>query len=237
MEEITKIAKENGLYIIEDAAEAHGAEYNGVKAGSFSEVSAFSFYSNKNVATGEGGMVLTNDPELERKCRYFKNLCFPLDNSRTYQHDDIGFNYRMTNVHAAIGLAQTEKADYYRNLRIENNMRYRNNLLSIPGIEFQKIPSNTLSVHWMNAIIIDPEYFGTDRDGVVAHLKLKKIETRLLFTGMHKQPALQKYGCNCSGSYPVTDKLGKNGFYLPSGSNLSTAKIDKICQEVLFCHK
>jgi perosamine synthetase len=192
-------------------------------------MTAFSFFANKNITTGEGGMVVTDTKEHYDRLRYFKNVCFPLDTPRIYQHDDIGFNYRMSNLHAAIGLAQTEKADYYRDLRIKNALLYKKYLTGINGIQFQQDEPDGLHVHWLSAILINPEIFGNTEEQVIDHLKQSGIETRLLFTGMHKQKALKKYGCDCSGSYPVCEELTNNGFYLPSGSNLTEEEISFIC--------
>ncbi len=228
MDAIKSIADKHGLYIVEDAAEAHGAEYKGKKTGSFSDIACFSFFANKNITTGEGGMVVMNDEELYKKCRYHKNMCFPLDAPRNYLHNDIGFNYRMSNLHAAIGLAQTELADKYRDHRIANAKLYFENLKDCPGIVFQTDEKDSLNVHWMNSIIVDPEKYGHTRDELIGYLKLQGIDTRLLFNGMHRQKALKDFGCDCDGDYPVTDMLSDNGFYLPSASNLGSDKIDYI---------
>jgi len=233
MDAIKKIAQKNNLFILEDAAEAHGSEYKGKKSGSFSDIAAFSFYANKNITTGEGGMVITNNEELYKKAKYYKNLCFPVDGPRNYLHDYIGFNYRMSNLHAAIGLAQTEKADYYRDLRIKNNQYYKKYLSGCDGIQFQKDEENSLNCNWMNAIIIQPEKYGKTRDDLISFLKENDIETRLLFNGMHKQKALADYGCDCKAEYPVTDWLSENGFYLPSGSGLTEPDIARICELIV----
>ena len=230
MNAITGIAKKHNLFIVEDAAEAHGAEYFGAKSGSFSDIACFSFFANKNITTGEGGMVITNDEEIYNKARYFKNLCFPLDGNRNYTHDQIGFNYRMSNVIAAIGLAQVEKADVYRDLRIKNNALYRQNLKDVPGISFQPIIEGYLNVCWMNAIVIEPEIYGHTKDELVILLKENGIDTRLLFNGMHNQKSLKEFGCDTSGNYPVSDWLTQNGLYLPSASNLSREQIKLICE-------
>ncbi len=232
MDMIQQIADKHNLYVIEDAAEAHGAEYEGKKTGSLSDIGCFSFFANKNLTTGEGGMVVTNDEGLYKKCKYFKNVCFPFDAPRNYIHDDIGFNYRMSNLHAAIGLAQTEKADEYKELRIRNAEYYKNYLSDCSGITFQSEQKNTVNVHWMNAVVIDEEQYGHSRDELMIHLKEKGIDTRLLFKGMHKQPSLKKYGCDCSDSYPITEWLSKNGFYLPSASSLSEKQIKMICEVI-----
>jgi len=230
MDEIEKIAKKYNLFIVEDAAEAHGAEYKGKKAGSFSHISAFSFFANKNLTTGEGGIIVTDDKQLYDNCRYFKNMCFPLDTSRVYEHQDIGFNYRMSNIHAAIGLAQVEKADEYRQMRVNNHNLYKKFLNDVDGIIFQKDEENSLNVGWMNAILIEPEKYGKNRDELIFHLKENNIETRLLFTGMHRQKSLIDFGCDVAGDYSVTNNLTKNGLYLPSASNLSKEKIMYICK-------
>ena len=160
MDDIAVLAKKYSLHIIEDAAEAHGAEYKGRKAGSFSSIASFSFFANKNLTTGEGGMVVTNNKEIYDKARYYKNMCFSLDGPRNYTHDNIGYNYRMSNLVAAVGLAQVEKADEYRSMRIKNNLIYKDLLKDVPGIIFQKSSDNELHVHWVNAIVIDSELYG-----------------------------------------------------------------------------
>jgi perosamine synthetase len=237
IDKIKDIAKKYGLYIIEDAAEAHGSEYQGKKSGSFSEIAAFSFYANKNVTTGEGGMVITSDEKLYKKAKYYKNLCFSLDTPRNYFHNDIGFNYRMSNLHAAIGLAQVERADYYRELRIRNNKIYRKYLSGCEGILFQKDESYTLNCNWMNAVLIVPEIYGKTRDELIVYLKDNNIETRLVFQGMHRQKALQRFGCDCTDSYPATDWLSENGFYLPSAGNLTESDIAHICDVIISFKK
>ena len=233
MDAIRALAKKYGLMVLEDAAEAHGAEYHGRKAGACSEVSAFSFFANKNITTGEGGMVLTDNKAFFDRARYFKNVCFPLDGPRNYRHDDIGYNYRMSNVVAAIGLAQVEKADEYRAMRIRNHQLYRKFLSDVPGIRFQAPPApDCVDVCWMNTIVVDPAVYGHGKDDLIAHLKEQGIDTRLLFTGMHRQKAMRDFGCDCSGDYPVCDWLTENGFYLPSGSNLQEAQIERICDVI-----
>lgn len=230
MDAIHALAKKYNLYVLEDAAEAHGASYHGVKAGASSDIAAFSFFANKNITTGEGGMVVTNNKEFYDRARYFKNVCFPLDGPRNYQHEDIGYNYRMSNVVAAIGLAQVEKADDYKEMRIRNHQLYKKYLSDVPGILFQSEPDkDCIDVCWMNTIVIDPAKYGHHKDELIAHLKENEIDTRLLFTGMHKQKAMMDYGCDCSGEYPVCEWLTENGFYLPSSSSLTEKQIKFIC--------
>ncbi|ANE50017.1 DegT/DnrJ/EryC1/StrS family aminotransferase [Flavisolibacter tropicus] len=233
MDEINALAKKYNLFVLEDAAESHGAEYKGKRTGNLADISTFSFFANKNITTGEGGMVVTNDENLYKQALYFKNLCFPLEGPRNYLHNEIGFNYRMTNIHAAIGLAQMEKADEYKEMRISNAMLYRKYLKDVRGIRFQHTDSNVLHVHWMNTIVINPVEYGKTRDELMSYLKTKNIDTRLLFVGMHKQPALKNYGCETQESFPVTDWLTDNGFYLPSASNLKEKTIEFICNEII----
>ena len=230
MDKICVIAKRHNLFIIEDAAEAHGATYKGKKVGSFSDIASFSFFANKNLTTGEGGMVVCKDKSLYDKCRYFKNMCFPLDAPRVYEHQNIGFNYRMSNIHAAIGLAQVEKADEYRDLRIKNNALYKEFLSDVKGVYFQKDEENSLNVCWMNAILLNPSEYGHTKEELISHLKDNNVDTRLLFTGMHKQKALKDFGCNMEGEYFVTENLTQNGFYLPSASSLTNEQIEFICK-------
>jgi perosamine synthetase len=231
MSAIQKLAKKYKLYVIEDAAEAHGATISGKKVGSLSDIAAFSFYANKNLTTGEGGMVVTRNKKLYQKALYFKNLCFALEDSRTYIHNDIGFNYRLSNLHAAIGLAQLEKAEKYKNRRIAHGKLYKELLQKVPGIITQEYNEDIYtSVFWMNGIIIDPYKYGHSRDKLMSILADKYIETRIFFTGMHRQPALKRYGCDISEKFTVTDHLTKNGLYLPSGSGLDTKQIRFICK-------
>ena len=220
MKGVQRLARKYNLKIIEDAAESHGAEYNGKKCGSLGDIACFSFFANKIVTTGEGGMVITNNKRLADRCRSFKNLCF--GNNRNYIHNDLGFNYRMSNLHAAIGLAQVEKADYYLNKRIGNHNLYKQFLKGVKGITLQSEEKYAKNVYWMNVILVEKEY-GMSRDNLIKVLKKAKIDTRLLFTGMDKQPYLKK------GKYPVSDYLTKTGLYLPSGSGLKRSEIKYIC--------
>ena len=230
MKEIERIAKKYNLFIIEDAAEAHGAIYDGRKVGSFSDIASFSFFANKNLTTGEGGMVVMKEQKYYDKCRYLKNMSFPIDAPRVYEHNDIGFNYRMSNIHAAIGLAQVEKADEYKEMRIKNHNLYKEFLKDVKGIVFQKDEENSINVCWMNTILLEPEIYGHTKEELIAHLKENGVDTRLLFTGMHRQKCLLDFGCDGKGEYPVTDNLTKNGFYLPSASNLAEDDIKYICK-------
>lgn len=232
MEQLRSLAEKHGIALLEDAAEAHGAEFNGKRAGVLGDIAAFSFFANKNITTGEGGIVVTDNEKLARSCRYYKNICFSLNAPRDYLHLDIGFNYRMSNLHAAIGVAQVEKADDYRNMRIRNGLLYRELLSEISGVYLQEDQPSGKNVFWMNGVVIEPSEFGHSRDELILYLREQKIDTRLFFNGMHRQPALQKFGCECSGLYPASDWLADNGFYLPSASSLSAGEIKRVCTEI-----
>ena len=232
MDPILELARKFDLYVLEDAAEVHGATYKGNKCGSLGDLAAFSFFANKIVTTGEGGMVVTNNAHLAQQCRYFKNLCFPVDGERNYIHQDIGFNYRMSNVIAALGLAQTEKASQYVEMRRHNNALFRKYLAGVRGLTFQQEKSWAKNVYWMNGILVDPGEFGMTRNELAKSLKDKGIDSRSFFVGMHHQPSLQTYGCRCDGDYPVTDRLAAQGLYLPSGSSLQVPQIEYICETI-----
>lgn len=232
MDALQVIADQHQLLVIEDAAEAIGSSYKDRACGSIGDLSCFSFFANKLITTGEGGMVVARDDRFIERLRYYKNLCFPLDGSRRYIHDEIGFNYRMPNVLAAIGLAQLERADVYLEARRANAARYNALLVGQRGIVTPPEAPWTKSSYWMYGILIDDD-FGISRDQVMVGLKEAGIETRSFFVSMHRQPALAKFGCDVSGEYPVTDELAKKGLYLPSSSGLSDAQIARITGALL----
>ncbi|HEY5377807.1 MAG TPA: DegT/DnrJ/EryC1/StrS family aminotransferase [Polyangiaceae bacterium] len=232
MDELQKIADAHGLLVIEDAAEAIGSFYKGRKCGAIGDINCFSLFANKLITTGEGGMVVARDDRFIERLRYYKNLCFPLDGSRRYVHDEIGFNYRMPNVLAAIGLAQLERAEFYLECRRSNAARYNALLLGQKGITIPPEAPWTSSSYWMYSILIGDD-FGMSRDEVMTRLKAAGIETRSFFVSMHRQPALAKYGCDVSGQYPVTDELARTGLCLPSTSGLTDAQIARIVKELL----
>jgi perosamine synthetase len=216
MEPIIGLSLKYGLYIVEDAAEAHGAEYKGIKVGSLSHVGCFSFYSNKIITTGEGGMIVTLNEEIANRARLLKDLAHI--HSKGYYHQEVGFNYRMTNTQAAIGLAQLENIDKYIMLRRNHAGLYSHHLEDIPGIRLPKEKEWAKNVYWMYGILVD------NRDELMERLKDKGIETRPFFIPMHQQPFIKD-----NGSYPVADKVSNHGLYLPSGSNLSVEDIEYIC--------
>lgn len=226
MNPIMEIAERHNLYVIEDAAEAHGAEYRGRKAGGIGNVNCFSFYANKIITTGEGGMVITSDGRIAEKARSLKDLAFSKD--RRFLHTDLGFNYRMTNIQAAIGLAQLGRIDELVERRRNNAYRYNSLLKDIGGIKLPPEKEWAKNVHWMYSILIKDE-FGMRRDELMSKLGQKGIETRSFFIPMHQQPVFHKLGLFNRESYPVAEELSRKGLYLPSSSGLKEKQIDYIC--------
>ncbi|MFH1593599.1 MAG: DegT/DnrJ/EryC1/StrS family aminotransferase [Candidatus Omnitrophota bacterium] len=229
---VVKMAKKHDLYVVEDAAEAHGAQYKGRVCGSIGHIACFSFYANKIITSGEGGMVVTSSLELAEKCRYYKNLCFPLRGKRDYIHDDLGFNYRMTNVQAALGLAQLENINKFIKRRRDNAKLYTELLKKVPGITLPTEEGYAKNVYWMYGIVIDPVKFGKTRDELVRALLSSGIDTRYFFKPLHKQGALKKVGLRYKDRYPQAEHLSRSGLYLPSGSGLTAKEIKYISAKI-----
>jgi perosamine synthetase len=229
MDPIMDVAKKHNLIVVEDAAEAHGAEYKGTRVGSIGQVSCFSFYANKIITTGEGGMVVTNDAQIAEKARRLKDQAF--SPQRRFLHTDVGFNYRMTNVQAAIGLAQLESIDRFVEMRRKNAALYSAGLKSIPGITLPQQKQWAKNVYWMYGIVVG-ERAGTSRDLLMQKLKEKGVDTRTFFIPMHVQPAFLNRGLFKGESYPVATELSENGLYLPSGSGLKPEEIEAVCRAV-----
>jgi perosamine synthetase len=232
MDALEALAQKHQLLVIEDAAEAIGSRYRGKLCGKLGDMSCFSFFANKLVTTGEGGMVAARDERFAERLRYYKNLCFPLKGPRRYLHEDIGFNYRMPNVLAAIGLAQLERVDFYLENRRRNAAYYGERLGGQRGITTPPNEPYTLNSYWMYGILIEDD-FGPTRDEVMTALQAAGIDTRSFFVSMHRQPALAKYGCDVSGAYPVSDELAAKGLYLPSGSGLREEELSRIVDTLL----
>jgi perosamine synthetase len=231
MDEIVGIAKKHGLYIVEDAAEAHSAEYKGRKTGGLGDVGCFSFYANKIITSGEGGMIVTNHKDIAAKASRLKDLAFAILEERTYLHSELGFNYRMTNVQAAIGLAQFEKIDEYAEMRRHNAHYYNSQLKEISGITLPPEKEWAKSVYWLYSILIEDQ-FGMDRDKLANKLLQREVETRKFFISMHRQPVFLKMGLFKGESYPVSDELSRKGLHLPSSSGLKEAEIEYISQVI-----
>ncbi|MGC4087324.1 MAG: DegT/DnrJ/EryC1/StrS family aminotransferase [Polyangiaceae bacterium] len=232
MDPLLALAEQHDLFVLEDAAEAIGSQYKGRACGSLGDFGCFSFFANKVITTGEGGMVVTDDDQLATQLRYYKNLCFPLQGPRRYLHEHIGFNYRMPNTSAAIGLAQLERVDDYVERRRDNARRYNERLRGKRGITVPVDRPWAKNSFWMYSVLIEDD-FGLSRDQVMARLHERGIETRSFFVPMHQQVALRDYGCDVSGNYPNAEHVSPRGLYLPSGSGLSDEQIERVCRELL----
>lgn len=231
IDKLKKITDKYDLYIIEDAAEAHGAEYKGRKVGSLGDIACFSFYANKIITTGEGGMIVTNNEKWAERARSLKNHYF---GKIRFLHDEIGYNYRMTNIQAAIGLAQLERIEEYINARRKNAKDYNSLLKNIEGITTPPESSWARNVYWMYGILVQDE-FGISMPKLREELYQKGIDTRTFFIGMHKQPAYKKNDemfPDISAHYPVSDELERKGCYLPSSSHLIKEEILKIVEAI-----
>jgi perosamine synthetase len=232
MDPIREVASRHGLLVIEDAAEAIGSRYKGRLCGGLGQLGCFSFFANKVITTGEGGMVVTDDDHLWSQLRYYKNLCFPLDGPRRYVHEHIGFNYRLPNTLAAIGLAQVENVEEYVTRRRTNAERYNKRLAGQRGITTPAEKPWAVNSYWMYSILIEDD-FGLPRDQVMDELSKRGIDTRTFFVSMHRQAALRDLGCDVSGSFPHAEHIESRGLYLPSGSGLSEEQIERVCTELL----
>ncbi len=229
MDPVMELAEKYNLVVIEDAAEVHGAEYKGRKLGSIGHLSSFSFYPNKLITTGEGGMVLTSDSEMAQRAKSYRNLCFKPE--ERFLHDELGYNFRMTNVQAAIGLAQLERIDQVVEFKREMGEYYISQLREIPGIKTQIERDWAKQVYWMYCIELDPS-LGIDAKYVMEKLRERKIGTRPFFRGMHDQPVFEKMGLFKDEKYPVTDHAYKYGLYLPSGMTITKEQIDIVVKNL-----
>jgi len=249
MDPIIDIARQHNLMIIEDAAEVHGGQYFSKKdkawhkCGSFGHLSCFSFYANKIITSGEGGMVMTSDEKLAERLRSHRNLCFL--KSPRFLHYEIGHNFRMTNIQAAIGLAQLEYIDKTINRKIAMAKKYSAALKNLP-LQLPVQREWAKNVIWMYAIALKKEktsgsYFEKNWLGlptkeyakwpcykVMDKLAANGIQTRPFFIGIHEQPVFQRMGYFKGESYPVTEKITRTGFYLPSGQAITDAQIQKV---------
>lgn len=230
MDPVLSLAKKYKLKIIEDAAEAHGLTYKGRPCGSFGDISIFSFYPNKLVTTGEGGMVLTNDKKLADRCRSLRNLCFMPE--RRFIHEELGWNMRMTNMQAALGLAQLERYGEFIIKKREMGKTYTKLLKNVDGIQLPQITTSYAeNIYWVYGLVLDEKIsFGGDE--AMRRLAEKGVGTRPFFWPMHEQPVFRKMGLFKGERYPVTERLARRGFYIPSGLALTDMQIHKVVKAV-----
>jgi perosamine synthetase len=223
MTRIMEIVKGKNIFVVEDAAEAHGSEINGRRAGGIGHVGCFSFYGNKVATCGEGGMLVTNDGMIAAKATQLKDLAHSRD--KRFLHMDVGFNYRMTNIQAAIGLAQLESLDYHIELRRQHAERYNEQLQGLVATPVEM--AGYMNTYWMYAILLKNQ---AQRDGLMKYLEKAGIGTRTFFIPMNQQPILD-YLC-VGQKFPIADNVSARGLYLPSGTGLSDGEIDVVCDAV-----
>ena len=223
MEEINKIAKEHNLFVIEDAAEAHGAEVNGKKVGSLSDAGVFSFYGNKLITSGEGGMITTDDEELYKKMLYLRDHA--MSKEKRYWHTEVGFNYRMTNLQAALGVAQFERIDELLNKKKEIFEWYQEGLKDVKSIKLNHQASWAKNVYWMVCLELDG-YIESERDEFIQKLKAKNIDSRPYFYPVSDMPVYD------NANTPITHKVYQRGLNLPSYFDITKEQVDYICREI-----
>ena len=224
MDPILSIANKYNLKIIEDAAEMHGQTYKNKKCGSFGDISIFSFYPNKHITTGEGGMILTDNPDISEKCKELRNLCF--QPKKRFVHEELGWNYRMTNLQAALGLAQLEKIKESIIRKRKIGTLYNNLLSKIKGysLPLQRTEYSE-NIYWVYGIVANPDA-PVSAETIQKKLEEKKIGTRPFFWCMHEQPIFRKMGLFLNEKHPVSEYMARNGFYLPSGLGITNKDIE-----------
>ncbi|MBF0244702.1 MAG: DegT/DnrJ/EryC1/StrS family aminotransferase [Planctomycetes bacterium] len=230
MDPLMDIARAHNLQVIEDASEVHGAEYKGRKAGGLSQASAFSFYANKIITTGEGGMVLSDDSTIATRARKFRNLFF--EPNRRFLHEELGYNFRMTNMQAAIGCAQLERIEEILARKRRLGQLYRERLSELPDLQLQIEREWAKQVYWMYSVQL-PERYGLTAADVMTQLQKRAIGCRPFFEGLHQQPALKRMGFFQWENYPVTEQASRMGFYLPSGTALSEGQVHESCDRLI----
>jgi perosamine synthetase len=228
MDPILALAKKHNLKILEDAAEMHGQKYKGKKCGSFGDISTFSFYPNKHITTGEGGMILTDNDSLAEHCRSLRNLCFKPE--KRFVHDELGWNFRMTNLQAALGVAQLERIETFVEKKRWMGKLYTEKLrdidifqLAIPETNYAK------NIYWVFPIVLKKDY-KHDAESFCKILGSKGIGNRPFFWNMHEQPVLKKMGLYANESLPHAENIARRGFYVPSGLGVTEEQITEVCR-------
>jgi perosamine synthetase len=231
MDPVLALADHYGLQIIEDAAEMHGQTYKGKPCGSFGAISTFSFYPNKHITTGEGGMIVTDDPALAERCRSLRNLCF--QPQKRFVHEELGWNLRMTNLQAALGLAQLERLQEFVARKRHMGDRYTQLLTDQPGLQLPLAKTAYAdNIYWVYGVVLRPEV-PVDAEKIMHLLKHQNIGTRPFFWCMHEQPVFHKLGLFEGVSCPVAENLARRGFYLPSGMALTEPQGDRVAKDLI----
>ena len=232
MDPILDIARRHNLLVIEDAAEVHGAEYKGKRCGGLADISTFSFYANKLVTTGEGGMVLVRTPEMAERARGLRNLCF--QKKQRFLHEELGYNFRLTNLQAALGVGQIERIAEIVERKRSIAAAYNLLLQDLPGIRLPVEEAWAHHVFWVYGVVLVEET-GLTAVQVAEKLRDRGIETRPFFLGMHEQPVFHKMGLFRGERYPVAEHLGRQGFYIPSGLTISDQQIHEVSAALREC--
>ena len=230
MDLVLELAERYGLKIIEDAAEMHGQSYRSRPCGSFGDLSIFSFYPNKHITTGEGGMVLTDDDHLAERCRSLRNLCFQA--KQRFVHEELGYNFRMTNLQAALGVAQLERLEEFVARKRSMGKRYSGLLQHVAGLELMPAKTDYAeNIYWVYGMVLNEEV-SFDAAEAMRRLGQKGIGTRPFFWPMHEQPVFRKMGLFEEDSHPVAERLARRGFYIPSGMALTNEQIEEVAEAV-----
>ncbi len=229
MDPIISIAEKHNLKIIEDAAQMHGQTYKGKPCGGFGDISTFSFYANKHITTGEGGMIVTDDESLAKRCRSLRNLCF--QDQRRFVHEELGWNFRMTNIQAAVGLAQLEQLDTFEKKKRSMGAKYIALLEELKDVQLP-LPKTDYAdnIYWVFGMVL--KCSNQTATEVMKELEAQGIGTRPFFWPMHLQPVFMKMGLFEDERYRVSEHLGHNGFYIPSGLALSDEQLERTANTI-----
>ena len=234
MDVVMAIAKKHNILVIEDAAEVHGARYlsnrgtsseKWLVCGGIGDISTFSFFANKLITTGEGGMILTSDTDINDRAVMLRNLCF--NTERRFLHYELGYNYRLTNMQAAIGVSQIKRIEDIVDRKIEIGRYYQEQLSQIEGIQLQKQESWAKGVFWINGLVLD-DSLNCTAEKFCDELRKLGVDTRPFFLGMHEQPVFASKGLFIGEKYPVSERIARQGFYLPSGLSLTIDQVDEV---------
>lgn len=226
MDRVLALAEKYNLLIIEDAAEMHGQTYKNRPCGSFGAISTFSFYPNKHITTGEGGMLLTDDHRLAERCCSLRNLCF--QPQKRFQHEELGWNLRMSNLQAALGVAQLERLDEFVARKRHMGQRYTELLSDTSGLQLPLLRTDYAdNIYWVYGVVLKDEV-PFDAQEAMQRLRQHQIGSRPFFWPMHEQPILQKMGLFAGESCPVAERIARRGFYIPSGMALTDAQMEQV---------
>lgn len=238
MDPVLALAEKHGLAIIEDAAEVHGARYLSGRdtdsatwrvCGGMGHIATFSFFANKLITTGEGGMLITSDDHLAKRCRDLRNLCFRPD--RRFLHTELGHQFRLTNMQAAVGVNQVKRIEDIVERKRSIAAEYTARLGDLPGVQLPMEENWGRSVFWVYPLLLDDDH-PLDAASFAAALKAEGAESRPFFLGMHEQPVFHDMGLFLGETYPVTERIARKGLYIPSGLAITAEQMDHVCAAV-----